>query len=148
MPPTTVERDKGYQKKYREKNKKWSKERQLRWRKDHRQEIRDSQKKTRQRRRATLRRYKTWVGCQVCGLKDHRCLDLHHRHRTSSSFNPAARLQVAWAQVRAEIRRCDVLCANCHRIRHLEEGEAKAISISRPGPQGTGGVGGDQLIGP
>lgn len=73
--------------------------------------------------RSVVDRYKVLVGCSRCGFNYHaRALDLHHvdpstKHSTVSHLINSA---VSWSRVKAEIRKCVVLCANCHRIEHYE----------------------------
>lgn len=58
-------------------------------------------------------------GCIQCGFLDHRALVFHHRDPSTKSFQIN---QNAWARktqdILDEISKCDVLCANCHQIRH------------------------------
>lgn len=76
--------------------------------------------------RAFLRAYKEEKGCADCGTKDFRVLDFDHRDRSEKSFNLAiaAAGQVSQAAMRAEVAKCDVRCANCHRIKTFEETRA------------------------
>lgn len=56
-------------------------------------------------------------GCVDCGLKDIRCLDFDHVHGNKSAN--VAQLIGATVSVKRlmdEIKKCEVRCANCHRI--------------------------------
>jgi hypothetical protein len=44
------------------------------------------------------------------------CYDFHHRDHTTKSFSLATRWTRAWDVIQAELDKCDLLCANCHRI--------------------------------
>ena len=58
------------------------------------------------------------VGCADCGYKEHPvALDFDHRPGTEKLFTVAEGCRKPWAVVEAEIAKCDVVCANCHRIR-------------------------------
>jgi hypothetical protein len=58
-------------------------------------------------------------GCIKCPEKDLRCLDLHHRDPAEKSFGFGEQMYgVSVARLEAEIAKCDVLCANCHRKEH------------------------------
>jgi hypothetical protein len=59
------------------------------------------------------------VGCLRCSENDPAALDLHHRDPTTKLFNLGATRDQSAAAVRAEIAKCDVLCANCHRKMHF-----------------------------
>jgi hypothetical protein len=57
--------------------------------------------------------------CVDCGESDIRCLEFDHRDPSTKSANVAKLLQRAgaWSTILAEIEKCDVRCANCHRRR-------------------------------
>jgi hypothetical protein len=75
-----------------------------------------------QQRAAVLRRYKTLKGCLRCGYRTHEAaLVFHHRNPALKTRTPSAFLRAGWKAVRAELAKCDVLCANCHAILHWEE---------------------------
>lgn len=66
-----------------------------------------------------LRAYKIERGCMDCGYADHWCaLDLDHRPGEIKLYEPATLKAVpSWEAIHAELAKCDVVCANCHRIR-------------------------------
>ena len=74
-----------------------------------------------QKRKRILARYKVFMGCRRCGYKESpAALEFHHRDRNNKSFSISERVGRAWAVVKAEVRKCDVLCSNCHRIVEAE----------------------------
>lgn len=65
--------------------------------------------------------YKTQRGCQKCGYNAHAvALDLHHTDSTEKENNVAAmaRSNMSWSKIQAEMDKCIVLCAICHRLEH------------------------------
>lgn len=59
------------------------------------------------------------VPCKDCGIRWPACaMDLHHHSRGDKLFpiGPAI-ASVGYSKLLEEIAKCDVLCANCHRIR-------------------------------
>ena len=56
--------------------------------------------------------------CVDCGEDDPVVLDFDHRG--DKVANVSAMLSRAWATIVAEIEKCDVRCANCHRRRTAE----------------------------
>lgn len=58
-----------------------------------------------------------------CGLDDFRVLDFHHRNPLEKSFEISTKATGGWGikTLLKEIEKCDVLCANCHRIHTYEE---------------------------
>lgn len=59
--------------------------------------------------------------CSRCGLKDFRVLDFHHRDPKEKSFDVARHSSRSKKAVENEIAKCDLLCANCHRIVEYEK---------------------------
>lgn len=55
-------------------------------------------------------------GCIVCGEKEICCLDFHHIH--DKEFEVSTGTEVSLDRLIAEINKCVVLCANCHRKLH------------------------------
>lgn len=74
-----------------------------------------------------LREFKQTLRCERCGFADWRALDFHHLDREEKSFevsNYAIR-GGSLENLKKEIAKCSVLCANCHRITHFEERETQ-----------------------
>jgi hypothetical protein len=75
-------------------------------------------------RRARLRSWanerKREEGCRSCGEDDPGCLDFHHRTAAEKRMALTEMITHGYGRetLRAEIAKCDVLCANCHRIEH------------------------------
>lgn len=61
--------------------------------------------------------------CSICGgVFDPVCLDLHHRDPGVKDGNLAGLFFKPWHKIEAEVQKCDVVCANCHRLLHKDEG--------------------------
>lgn len=67
-----------------------------------------------------IQRYKQRFGCSQCRVKDHRVLDFHHLRDKIKPVSVMIRL-ASLKRIKDEIRKCILLCANCHRIHHYEE---------------------------
>jgi hypothetical protein len=72
-------------------------------------------------RRGWLIEHKESVGCKQCGLKDHRVLDFHHHGDKSFSISEYYYHQYSLENLKLEVDKCEILCANCHRIHHFEQ---------------------------
>jgi hypothetical protein len=68
-------------------------------------------------RREAASAYKLEKGCERCGYKEFACaLDFDHLDPAQKSFDISARIDFGSpALVEAEMAKCRVLCANCHR---------------------------------
>ena len=66
---------------------------------------------------------KTGLSCSSCGCKDHRVLEFHHRDPGTKKENISKMVIDGFGRekILKEIDKCDVLCANCHRILHYEQ---------------------------
>jgi hypothetical protein len=63
-------------------------------------------------------RYKLEKGCADCGYNDHpAALDFDHRPGTTKVRDIKHGNTLGWQALMDEVAKCDVVCANCHRIR-------------------------------
>ena len=84
--------------KYRTKAKKWKKDFRIWW-----------------------KEYKSNLYCIKCGMNHPACLVFHHRDPEEKEDNLARLINNASKErILEEIKKCDVLCANCHHILHWE----------------------------
>ncbi len=67
--------------------------------------------------RKLVRRYKTLKGCAYCSEKCYACLDFHHPD-SDKEFNISRGYSNSTETLKAEIRKCVVVCSNCHRKIH------------------------------
>jgi len=75
-------------------------------------------------RHAFLTRWKLAAGCFDCGYAEHSvALDFDHLGPKAFSMNKAH--SRSWKSLLAEIEKCVVRCANCHRVKTHGKGEAK-----------------------
>lgn len=91
--------------------------------------LRDKQRKLQKRKQALVAAMKTAVGCTDCGEQHPAVLDYHHND-PATKVATVAQLTLnngAMRKVRAEMAKCTVLCANCHRKRHWGERYSEAL---------------------
>jgi hypothetical protein len=76
----------------------------------------------RRKKRTWLVDYKKNCRCNKCGVNDFRVLEFHHLDKQEKEFS------LSWAHdnkgiehMKEEMKKCIILCANCHRILHWEE---------------------------
>ena len=102
-----------------------------------RQQYRDRCKKTRKKR--TIINRQRWVRflldhpCVFCNESDIRCLDFDHIDPKTKKYSISRMLSigVTWNVILVEIKKCRVLCANCHRKRTSKQfGYFKETAIS------------------
>jgi len=82
------------------------------------------------KRRNTLRKdwhaFKKTLECTQCGQNHPATLDFHHTD-PSKKEGIISKLvsNGCFALAKKEVKKCIVLCANCHRIHHWEEKQAR-----------------------
>jgi len=81
-------------------------------------------KKERKPRRSNLDRktkfnfianLKTQIGCFHCKEDNFRALDLHHIDQQEKIFRLSECYLFNWKEIFDELKKCQVLCSNCHR---------------------------------
>jgi hypothetical protein len=70
-----------------------------------------------------IQRYKMFCGCKFCGYKKHPvALHLNHKDPMKKKGMLSEVIKSwGWDKIKEEIRKCEVLCANCHSIHTYEE---------------------------
>src|SRR5438034_450892 len=59
--------------------------------------------------------------CVDCGQTDIRCLEFDHvRGNKTNNIATLIKNLASWSAIEAEIAKCEVRCANCHRRKTLE----------------------------
>jgi hypothetical protein len=70
--------------------------------------------------------FKHTVKCALCGFSHIAAMDFHHEDPTTKEGNVHEFVSNGqFAKAYEEIKKCIVLCANCHRIHHWEDREQK-----------------------
>jgi hypothetical protein len=78
-------------------------------------------KRDKARKRAAVAAYRAERGCRHCGAAED--LHLHHRDPATKVAEVSRMVdhRATWAQIWAEVAKCDVLCATCHAAHHASE---------------------------
>lgn len=63
------------------------------------------------------------VQCSQCGESHPATLDFHHRDKSEKEFSISTAVAngSSLKRILAEIKKCDVLCSNCHRKVHWDK---------------------------
>lgn len=100
----------------------------------HHASVRKNERKRRAEGRKWLNDLKVSRGCKRCQYRQHpAALDFHHRDGEKKEFSLAEAFNGGYgmARILAEIEKCDVLCANCHRIDTYEHAVLKLCEAGR-----------------
>ena len=77
--------------------------------------------RTTEKNREALWEYLSTTPCVDCGISDPRVLEFDHKDALTKTSNVCEMLGNSWSRIMDEINKCDVRCANCHRIRTQEQ---------------------------
>lgn len=66
---------------------------------------------------------KSKLFCKECGETHISCLDFHHTNPNEKDIEVSSAVCRSWSKkkIEDEIKKCIVLCANCHRKLHYKE---------------------------
>lgn len=64
--------------------------------------------------------FKNTLKCEKCGENDGSCLDFHHVD-PDKKLDVVSKLRMFKAKLKEELKKCIVLCSNCHRKLHAKE---------------------------
>ena len=74
-----------------------------------------------ERNRSLVREYLATHPCVDCGATDIAVLEFDHVRGKEKTISYLARAAVSWENLLAEIEKCEVRCANCHRKRTAKQ---------------------------
>jgi hypothetical protein len=80
--------------------------------------IKKSNKITKERRER-FKEFKRTQKCSWCGEAHESCIEFHHRDPSEKDFQISSISHYPWNTIMEEIKKCDVLCSNCHRKTHF-----------------------------
>jgi hypothetical protein len=70
------------------------------------------------RKKLKLQQYKLDRGCVDCGYKEHaEALDFDHLSDKTMNVSNVIHANMSWERIMKEVSKCEVVCANCHRVR-------------------------------
>ena len=75
-----------------------------------------TRKQRAENRKSFISSYKKLLGCTDCGYNLHSEV-LEFDHLNNKYRNVASLFYSSWKTIFAEIDKCDIVCANCHRLR-------------------------------
>lgn len=95
---------------------------------EYRAKLRDYVDRKRAVARHLVRKYKESCGCADCGISDWRVLDFDHvRGKKTRPVSTMLQAPHSLEAIFGEIEKCEVRCANCHRIKTREREDSLDI---------------------
>lgn len=73
-----------------------------------------------ERNQRFVQRVKSFACCSNCGFEHSAALVFHHREGTKKESNLANAARKGWSitKLKAEMRKCEIWCSNCHLVYH------------------------------
>jgi len=105
--------------KAREYKRKWNKEYYSKHKKNEIERV----KNRKERIRSWFKKYKQNLKCSKCGEDHVACLEFHHPNEKNKFFSILTAIErrgFSKERILSEIKKCTVLCANCHRKLHFK----------------------------
>ena len=80
----------------------------------------ENQRQLREEKKSLLRRYKLMKGCAKCRYKENAlALEFDHIDESKKNSNMSDLIDRGMKHIKTELKLCQVLCCNCHRIKTL-----------------------------
>ena len=92
------------------------------------QSSKESHLKSNRKRKAWLDTYKAERGCARCGIKDPVVLVAHHRNPEEKERPISDWWRIGFEPLIEELKKCDILCYNCHAIVEEERRRGRAAN--------------------
>ena len=83
--------------------------------------------------RAYVREILEKASCMDCGYKNWTALQFDHREPSLKSFEMSKMSGRSFGAVKAEVAKCDIVCANCHLIRTANMFGSWRLGLEYPG---------------
>lgn len=92
----------------------------LRKQAENREVAAERNKQSRRKKREWLNALKEANPCMDCGVSyPARVMDFHHvREEKIGNLGTMLSVSASWEELKAEVAKCEIICANCHRLRH------------------------------
>lgn len=98
----------------------------------HKEQYQERNKRVRRRKAEYIKSLKD-VPCMDCGIKyPTYVMEFDHRE---DKFKPITRMtNYGWSTLKAEIAKCDVVCANCHSVRTYKRSVGEMVNAGGLNP--------------
>jgi len=116
-----MEKTNEYARKYYHANKEACAERAKQWRTRNKDYVLLKQRESKRKRKEEAIEYLGGI-CTKCNGTFHPAVyEFHHRDPATKDRDPSKMLQLSWKRLQEELDKCELLCANCHRLTHHED---------------------------
>ena len=82
----------------------------------------DDAKRQTQKKLKWFHEFRSTLSCIECGENREPCIEFHHRNPDEKEYDISRMIRrYSKERIMVEIEKCDVLCRNCHAMRHWDE---------------------------
>jgi len=89
-----------------------------RWYKENNISEKNSVKKRKKEIKIWFKDYKSNLSCSICGENHPATIDFHHKGKKENQVAQMVHWGYSINNIKKEIEKCQILCANCHRKTH------------------------------
>lgn len=98
------------------------KEAKRRWYHKNKDIVQSRNRKEYQKRKRWLIKYKEGRPCTDCGkYYPYYVMDFDHRNKKEKKFIISENRTCGWGNFLKEVKKCDLVCSNCHRVRTYKQ---------------------------
>ena len=97
------------------------------WYQRNRNKVLERTRKRKKEKREEWHRYKAGLSCLFCGQSHPAIIDFHHPDAKGEKKVSEYCNSGQWKRAYIEAGKCEILCANCHRILHWMEKEGEKV---------------------
>ena len=102
----------------------------LKWYFKNREKVRVQKKKRYQERQDWFVKYKSKHSCTDCGkFYPSYVMDFDHRNGKEKKFLVSNLRTASWETLLKEVKKCDLVCSNCHRIRTYSHSSTDRMAV-------------------
>ena len=105
-----------------------SAEARKKWRAKNPRKVKEMSRRQYARSKAIIDEIRRNAECVDCGNPDDRVLDFDHVPERGKKLRNVTNASLGVIKREEELKKCDIVCANCHRIREYERREAKKMA--------------------
>jgi predicted HNH restriction endonuclease len=100
------------------------------WYRKNRKRYRDKISERKKKLRAWFADLKSKLKCSVCGFGHPAVIQFHHTDPSKKEINIGDSIQAGWSikRIEKEIKKCKVVCSNCHFIFHYNEQHSELVT--------------------
>lgn len=109
----------------------WSKDKASKWHQENKVSQKEKARLRALPKQEYVLQYLLEHPCKNCGESDPVVLQFHHRDPNTKEGIASKFIHYSWEKLKAEIEKCDILCANCHIKHHAQELDTWRMKLKR-----------------